>query len=42
MSHGNDQLAAAVQEALKEGEIAAPNALVALVGTPSKIRFRPS
>lgn len=33
MSHGNDQLAAAVQEALKEGEIAAPNALVALVGT---------
>jgi hypothetical protein len=33
MSHGNDQLAVAVQEALKEGEIAAPDALVALVGT---------
>jgi hypothetical protein len=33
MSRGNDQLAVAVGEALKEGEVAAPDALVALVGT---------
>ena len=33
MSHGNDQLAMAVREALKEGEVAAPNALIALAAT---------
>lgn len=33
MSRGNDQLAVAVGEALKEGEIAVPDALIALAGT---------
>jgi hypothetical protein len=33
MSRGNDQLAVAVGEALKQGEVIAPDALVALAGT---------
>ncbi|MGA3310268.1 MAG: hypothetical protein ABSD08_16910 [Xanthobacteraceae bacterium] len=32
MSNGNDQLARAVQEAAREGEIAAPTGLIALIG----------